>query len=235
MLPLFENKDARQRAFRAWQNRTRDPALTLLWGVEICLVFVAAPLAARGLPIARTVVETLLLAAIVLVALLSYRPAALILIVLGISATLASHQLAPESSPAAVSSLRHGGAILSLSSLTWVVLHAVFAPGRITFRRLQGAVVVYLNFAMIFASAFSLIWELSPGAFTLPSPTGGPGELHTMLYFSLTTLTTTGYGDIAPIDPFARSLANLESMIGVFYLAITVGRLVTLELAGRRG
>ena len=55
-----------------------------------------------------------------------------------------------------------------------------------------------------------------------------------MLYFSLATLTTTGYGDIAPLNPFARSLANLESVIGPFYLAITVARLVTLELADRR-
>ena len=55
-----------------------------------------------------------------------------------------------------------------------------------------------------------------------------------MLYFSLTTLTTTGYGDIVALDPFARSLANLESVIGQFYLAITVARLVTLELEDRR-
>ena len=55
-----------------------------------------------------------------------------------------------------------------------------------------------------------------------------------MLYFSLTTLTTTGYGDIVPVDPLARSMANLESIIGQFYLAITVARLVTLELEHRR-
>ena len=56
-----------------------------------------------------------------------------------------------------------------------------------------------------------------------------------MVYFSLATLTTTGYGDIVPLNPFARSLANLESVIGPFYLAITVARLVTLELEDRRG
>jgi len=40
-----------------------------------------------------------------------------------------------------------------------------------------------------------------------------------MLYFSLTTLTTTGYGDILAVDPFARSLASLEAIIGQFYVA----------------
>jgi voltage-gated potassium channel Kch len=131
--------------------------------------------------------------------------------------------------------LRRGGNVLMFSALTWVVAHAVYAPGRITLRRLQGAVVVYLNLAVIFAAAFSLIWDLSPAAFaSLPAPSGGPDELATMLYFSLTTLTTTGYGDIVPRDPFARSLANLESIVGQFYLAITVARLVTLELEDRR-
>ena len=106
---------------------------------------------------------------------------------------------------------------------------------KMSFRRLQGAVVPYLSLATIFASAYGLTWELSPGAFAnLVAQVGGPQEVGTMLYFSLTTLTTTGYGDIVAVNPFARSLANLEALIGQFYLAITVARLITLELADRR-
>ena len=89
--------------------------------------------------------------------------------------------------------------------------------------------------ATIFAAAYGLIWELSPAAFAnLLAPVGGSEEVGTMLYFSLTTLTTTGYGDIVAVDPFARSLANLEAVLGQFYLAMTVARLVTLELQDRR-
>ncbi len=61
-----------------------------------------------------------------------------------------------------------------------------------------------------------------------------PTQIALMLYFSFTSLTTTGYGDIIPVSPFARSLANLEAVIGQFFLAITVARLVTLELEDRR-
>jgi voltage-gated potassium channel Kch len=76
---------------------------------------------------------------------------------------------------------------------------------------------------------------LKPGAFAhLDIATPGDAEAAAMLYFSLTTLTTTGYGDIIAVDPLARSLANLESVIGVFYVATTVARLVTLELRRRR-
>jgi hypothetical protein len=55
-----------------------------------------------------------------------------------------------------VSVLDRGGIILTFSSLTWVVAHAVYAPGRITFHRLRGAVVMYLSAATIFAGAFAL-------------------------------------------------------------------------------
>jgi hypothetical protein len=227
--------DDRRKSIHAWQDRVRDPSLGVLLITELCLVFVAAPLAARGLPIARPIVETLALAVLALVVVLSHRRGAIVTIVLGLIATFASRLLAPEWAPVAASFLRHGGNIVTFSALTWVVLHAVYAPGHITFHRLQGAVVLYLNVAVMCASAFSLIWALSPTAFaTLAASTGGPDEFATMLYFSLTTLTTTGYGDIVPVDPFARSLANLESVIGQFYLAITVARLVTLEMEHRR-
>ena len=44
------------------------------------------------------------------------------------------------------------------------------------------------------------MWELNSGAFVnVVTPLGGPEEVATMLYFSLTTLTTTGYGDIVPV------------------------------------
>ncbi len=210
--------------------------LTVLLVLELCAMFIAAPLAAKGLPIARAVADTLVLAVVVIVVVLSPRPGAIILILLGLAATAASVLLSVEWPPVSTSVLRHGGEILAFSALTWVLAHAVYAPGRITFHRLQGAIVIYLSLATIFASAYSLIWELSPGAFgNLVAQMGGPEEVATMLYFSLATLTTTGYGDIVALDPFARSLANLESVIGPFYLAITVARLVTMELADRRG
>ena len=209
--------------------------LTVLLILELCAMFVGAPLAAKGLPIARALADTLVFAVLVIVVMLSPRPAAIILIFLGLTVTVASFPLSVEWLPVSATMLRRAGGILAFSALTWVVAHAVYAPGRITFHRLQGAIVIYLSLATIFASAYGVIWELNPGAFAnLVAQMGGPEEVATMLYFSLTTLTTTGYGDIVPLDPFARSLANLEAVIGPFYLAITVARLVTMELADRR-
>lgn len=218
-----------------WQDRFRDPALTVLLILEICTIFLAVPLAAKGLPIAQIVAQTLIFGVIAIVVMLSLRWNAIILILLGLTAIAASFVISAEASPISVIVLRRGGDILTFSALTWVVAHAVYAPGRITLSRLQGAVVLYLNFATIFAAGYGLICELSPGAFAnLVVQGGGPEEIGSMLYFSFTTLTTTGYGDIVAVDPFARSLANFESVLGQFFIAITVARLVTMELADRR-
>ena len=209
--------------------------MTILLALEVCLIFFAAPLAAKGLPEARPIIETMVLAVALVVGMLSHRRGAIAAILLGLAAMLASVSPGSQWSSAAAGVMHRGGTILTFSALSWVLSHAVYAPGRVTSHRLQGAVVIYLNLATIFASAFSLIWELDPTAFASPSSTtSDPGEFATMLYFSLTTLSTTGYGDIVPVDPFARSLANLEVARRPILSRVTVARLVTLELEDRR-
>ena len=220
---------------RDWQDHIRDPSLTALLVLELCAIFFAAPLAARGVPVARPVADALVLAVLVVVVLLSHRWLAITLILIGVTAIGASILPHPQWSPLPGAGLQRGGDIIVFLALIWVVAHAVYAPGRITFHRLQGAMVLYLSVATLFAAAYGLIWEMSPDAFAhLGAPKTEPQERASMLYFSLSTLTTQGYGDIVAVDPLARSLTNLEAVIGQFFLAITVARLVTLELQDRR-
>ena len=49
----------------------------------------------------------------------------------------------------------------------------------------------------------------------------------TLLYFSMITLSSVGYGGIVPVNPYVRLTAALESMIGIFYIAVVVARLVS--------
>jgi hypothetical protein len=72
--------DDRPKSASTWQDRIRDPMLTVLLVLELCAMFIAAPLAAKGLPIARAVADTLVLAVVVIVVVLSPRPGAIILI-----------------------------------------------------------------------------------------------------------------------------------------------------------
>ena len=152
--------DNRRTSIRAGQDRFRDPGLPVLLILQLCLVFLGAPLAAKGLPVARPIIETMVFAVVVIVVMLSHRHGAIAAILSGLAAILASILLGSELSPFTVSVLRHGGNILTLSALTWVLSHVVYADGRITFHRLQGAGVLYLNRATISPSAFSdICWD----------------------------------------------------------------------------
>ena len=54
-----------------------------------------------------------------------------------------------------------------------------------------------------------------------------------LVYFSFVTLTTTGYGDFTPVNPVARALSNLESLVGQLYPVVLIARLVAMELQFR--
>jgi hypothetical protein len=118
-------------------------------------------------------------------------------------------------------------------TLAWAVARATFAPGRITYHRVLGAILFYLMIAVIFAALFMFLGTLVPKAFAGMSVEDNPALASQLIYFSFATMTTTGYGDVAPLHPLARSLCNLEAIFGQLYPATLLARLMTLELAHR--
>ncbi len=111
--------------------------------------------------------------------------------------------------------------------LSWVVLLRTFSDGPITVHRILGAIVVYLLISFVFTMLYQSIYLLEgERAFKGLSSS----DKKEFMYFSLTTLTTVGYGDISPALPVNRSLANLEALIGQLYPAILIGRLVSMEI-----
>ncbi|MBX9699720.1 MAG: potassium channel family protein [Acetobacteraceae bacterium] len=125
-------------------------------------------------------------------------------------------------------------AMLSLLLLAAAILRQTFAPGRITLRRLEGALAAYLLIGLAFAAAYAMVNLLAPGAFERGGvPMLGAPQDAGLLFFSFVTLSTTGYGDIVPVHPVARSLAVLEVITGTLFTTVLIARLVSLELAGR--
>ena len=101
--------------------------------------------------------------------------------------------------------------------------------------RVVGAILLYLNIGLLFAALFCFVALIVPNAFTGLQPLrDNLAVAANLIYFSFVTLTSVGYGDIVPLHPYARSLANLEAIIGQLYPATLLARLVTLQLAGRR-
>lgn len=88
---------------------------------------------------------------------------------------------------------------------------------------LAGAVFGYFLLVVVWALVFRALETWSPGSFGLAAN----ADLFTeLLYLSLVTITTLGYGDISPISPFARISAGLEAATGTLYIAILIARVV---------
>jgi hypothetical protein len=113
-----------------------------------------------------------------------------------------------------------------------IVLGEVVSAVDIDFDILLGAASVYLLIGIIWAVSYTVIHQLEPGAFTLIPMEARP-FFHQFLYFSLTTLTTLGYGDISPLSPFAQIWATLEAIVGTLYIALLVARLVGMYQSQR--
>ena len=88
---------------------------------------------------------------------------------------------------------------------------------------LAGSIFGYFLLVVVWALLFRALETWSPGAFALAAE----GDTFTeLLYFSLVTITTLGYGDISPVAPFARISAGLEAATGTLYIAILIARIV---------
>lgn len=117
-------------------------------------------------------------------------------------------------------------AILFIVFFALIMLLKTFQQGEINYQRIAGSIVVYLLIGLIFGYVFHAIY-LFAGASSFNNTKGS--ELKEFLYFSFTSLTTMGYGDITPVHPLARSMANFEALIGQLYPAILIARLVSME------
>jgi hypothetical protein len=224
-----------RRHFEKWRERTREPGLTAVLVIEACLIFLVIPLAGIGV-IPEFVVAAmfvLLVIAIIVVTLRSTLAAAVVVVAVALSPF---STFVHANDPSVLTEwLSAGGRMLAIAALSIVMAQAVFGAGRITMHRVQGAVVLYMNFGLIFFTIYGLINALAPNAFAGLPPRGsehftGAG----LLYFSFSTLTTLGYGDITPLHPLARTIAVLEAAIGQLYPATLLARLVSLEIEHRR-
>jgi hypothetical protein len=129
----------------------------------------------------------------------------------------------------ALTALNAGLSLIYLGFLLVMVAVQVFGEGPVTGHRIRGAIVVYLLLGGIWALLYQVVALTIPQAFRLSESVAG-GDPGLMTYYSFITLTTTGYGDITPVHPVARTLSMLEALVGQLYPAITLARLVSLAV-----
>jgi Ion channel len=105
-----------------------------------------------------------------------------------------------------------------------LILRDVAEHTVVTTDTVMGAACAYLLFGICFALIYGTAGQFMPNGFF------GAGKSPTsdFLFFSFTTLTTVGYGNLIPATPVGQSLAMVEALSGQIYLVIVVARLVSI-------
>ncbi|MBS0603425.1 MAG: hypothetical protein JSS60_00135 [Verrucomicrobia bacterium] len=117
--------------------------------------------------------------------------------------------------------------VCTASILYDVILHA-----KVTVETLRGVVCAYFMIAFLFAYTYYLIEFLLPGSFHFITRDASfftfSSNLSQLMYFSFVTLLTIGYGDITPLGDISQTIVILEGIVGQFYIAILVARIVSV-------
>jgi len=142
--------------------------------------------------------------------------------------------------------LRTARTLATMATVVYLIvllLRHVFSQGAVTYHRICGAIAIYLLVIFLWSDLYLFILEINPKALTLPPgfPTLPPeamsgqfDSLHgTMIYFSVITITTLGYGDILPISPAARLAVMLQALFGQLYPSVMLAWLVSMEILTR--
>ncbi len=123
---------------------------------------------------------------------------------------------------------REASTLASIMLVCVILLSQILRAGNMTAARVQGAIAVYLLLGLAWAHGYEIVNRLIPDSFH--TSVGSFSSVSEWYYYSYSTLTTLGYGDIVPIKQVSRSLATGEALTGQLYLTVLIARLVALEV-----
>lgn len=116
---------------------------------------------------------------------------------------------------------------------TWLAASHVLFTGTIDDNKIVGAICIYLLLGLIWTMMYLLVAEAVPDAFNGLQQAPWYDNFSVLSYYSFTTLTTLGYGDISPNLPIPQFLAYMEAVVGVLYIAILVASLIGVRMSNR--
>ncbi|MGA9455242.1 MAG: ion channel [Pseudolabrys sp.] len=222
------------REMRRLRQKHRERLLTLLAILLVLTMFVFAPLQAVGIFVFQGFAIAALLAIIGGMLIISDNRTAFVVMSVCLVANIVVFVMRLLYPPWPYNLYVLAAAWLAIAiTLGVVVAQGVFRRGRITYHRIVGAILLYLLIAVVFGTLFIFVGLAIPDAFKGIAFEDNPALANSVFYLSFVTLTSTGYGDVVPVHPIARSLCNLESVIGQLFPPTLLARLVTLELTQR--
>lgn len=115
-----------------------------------------------------------------------------------------------------------------------LMLAKIFGARVVTLDTIGLALCTYVLLGVLWLLFYIPVVLFDPDAFAFANLSADGKPMGEMLYFSYVTLTTLGYGDVAPVSPLAQGLAITEALTGVLFLAVLISRLVGSYSAQRR-
>ena len=109
--------------------------------------------------------------------------------------------------------------------MTIALLRYIYTSKVVNANVMMTAITVYIFIAAMFTPLYVIVSRLDVNAF-VDNGLGVAPQWQQLVYFSFVTLATLGYGDVLPLNAWARSLATMEGMVGVLYVALIMGRLI---------
>lgn len=111
------------------------------------------------------------------------------------------------------------------------IMNYVLDRSPVTGDKIAGSISAYILMGIIWAAIYSLFFHLQPESFAIAEWLQSDSVVSLWsIYFSFTTLTTLGYGDITPLTHAAQSYAVMEAACGQIFLTVLVARLVALQI-----
>ena len=101
----------------------------------------------------------------------------------------------------------------------------------ITKEVIYAAIVIYMLMAIMWSFMYFILEYVYPNSFSFPNTDFS--DVYKYLYFSFVTITTLGFGDVAPLTQKAGSLVILEAVTGQIYLVVVVAWLVGMHVSRR--
>lgn len=133
--------------------------------------------------------------------------------------------------------------ILFLTYAIVLIVRYLFVSDRVTLNTVNASLCIYMLLGVLWFNAYVLLDMLDRNAFSILDGQFAdtrPAALMiersiALLYFSFTTLTTVGFGDITPVSAFARMFSVTEAIAGQVILVVLVSRLVGMHVAQSTG
>jgi len=112
-----------------------------------------------------------------------------------------------------------------------VIAREVLFEGDIDLNKVIGSISLYMLIGLTWAIIYLMLLTYDPKTFSGIEVGSWQEVFASVSYYSFVTLTTLGYGDILPQKHVAEFFAYMEAIVGVFYMAIIVASLVSLQMA----